>query len=42
MDSLNMQNPDYVPFFFFFFINVHSLPEFLGKKIEEEDDASVM
>ncbi len=28
--------------FFFFSINVHSLPEFLGKKIEEEDNASVM
>lgn len=41
MDSLNMQNPDYV-LFFVFFINVHSLPELLGKKVEEEDDASVM
>lgn len=40
-----MKNPEYVPPFFFilifFFINAHSLPEFLGKKVEEEDITSV-
>lgn len=35
-----MQNPDY-DFFLSFSIKVHSLPEFLGKKVEEEDDASL-
>lgn len=35
-----MQNPEYV-FFPLLFINAHSLPGFLGKKVEEEDDTSV-
>lgn len=34
-----MQDPDYV---LHFFINVHSLPEYLRKKVEEEDDASLV
>lgn len=40
LDGLNMQNPDYVlPFFSSTFT---ACPGFLGKKLEEEDDASVM